>query len=303
MLIVKRLAEGSLLILFVLATVSPGQTQTNGSRDRQAKNKEISITFDELPVARGFGEVDREAVTYLLLDALKRGQVRATGFVVGQEIGDSYDILGQWLNGGHALGSMTFTNQDYNYIGIEQFIEDIQRGTEAMEPMLAGFGQKQRYFRYPFLHYGTEETSRRVVATYLEDIGAIVAPATIVPEDYLYNLTLEKLGKEPDSVAFVSLMNEYINHVLDEVERVEHLALEIENRPIRQILLLRANRLNAVYLDDLLKALKEAGYSFVTLDRALRDRVYSRPDFYYGLKGLGFLDRIIQSDPDFLPAE
>ena len=94
--------------------------------------KRICITFDELPAAKSFGEVDRQAVTYLLLEALKRHKVKAAGFVVGQEIGDSFDLLGQWLNDGHILGSMTFSNQDYNYIGIQAFINDIKPLTEAL---------------------------------------------------------------------------------------------------------------------------------------------------------------------------
>jgi len=42
--------------------------------------KQVCLTFDELPVARSFGDVDREAVNYLFLDALKRHEVKATGF-------------------------------------------------------------------------------------------------------------------------------------------------------------------------------------------------------------------------------
>ena len=74
-------------------------------------------------------------------------------------------------------------------------------------------------------------------------------------------------------------------------------------RPVKHILLLRANRLNAVYLDDLLGAIEDAGYGFISLDRALKDKVYSRKEAYYSLKGVGYLDMIQQSNPDLLPAE
>ena len=67
--------------------------------------------------------------------------------------------------------------------------------------------------------------------------------------------------------------------------------------------MLRANRLNAVYLDEMLMALKAEGFEFVTLDKALKDKVFQKPEAYYGLKGLGYLDMIDQSDPDLLPAE
>jgi len=188
-------------------------------------------------------------------------------------------------------------------LGPEQFISDIRKGADALEPMLAGFGQKERYFRFPFLHYGDTQGRRQAVNRFLEAQGHHVCPASVVPEDYLYNLNLIKLGKVPDSAKYEQLMNDYTNHVLDELERVERLAKNQVGRTVKHILLMRANRLNAVYLDELIMALKEAGYKFITLKSALKDKVYSMPEAYYSLKGLGYLDMIDQSDPDLVPAE
>ncbi len=300
----EKVSRFLVLMGLFLAVAPQGYCQSKTTKDGNRSGvREICVTFDELPAAKSFEEVDREAITYLILDALKRHKVSSTGFVVGQEIGQSFDILGQWLNQGHMLGSMTFSNQDYNYIGIEAFLADIRRGMDAVEPMLAGFGQKQRYFRYPYLHYGSTTEEKKQAALFIEDRNLQVVHATIVPEDYLFNLSLEKLGRFPDSASFENLRNEYLNHVLDEMERVERLALELVKRPVKHILLLRANRLNAVYLDDLLGIIEEAGYGFIDLDRALKDKVYSQKEAYYSLKGVGYLDMIRQSNPDLLPAE
>jgi peptidoglycan/xylan/chitin deacetylase (PgdA/CDA1 family) len=265
-------------------------------------NKQISITFDELPAAQTFGEVDRQAVNYQILEALKRHEVKAVGFVVGNQIEGSYDILGEWLNQGHALGNLTWSGQDFNELGPDQFMSDIRHGNEALEPMLSGFGQKKRYFRYPFLHYGDTPERRAKVAGFLKKQSWRVCPATVLPEDYLYDMNLTKLGKEPDSARFNQLLNDYIDHVLNELDRVERLAINVAGRPVRQILVLRANRLNAVCLDALLAALRDAGYGFVSLDQALKDEIYKSPDAYYGLKGLGYLDMLDQSDADLAPA-
>jgi len=299
-----------LLILLVLAVVITlvatgpsvaGEKKSSGKKS--TATKKICITFDEVPLAVSFGDADQDAITYLILEALKRHDVKATGFVVGEQMKDSFDVLGQWLNGGHGLGNMTFSGQDYNRLGPEQFIGDIRKGAEALEPMLSGFGQKKRYFRFPYLHYGDNVERRKAVTLYLDELTYVVCPATVIPEDYLHNLTLIKMGKEPDSTKFVQLLNDYINHVLDELERQEQLAREIVSRPIKQILRLRTNRLNAVYLDELLSALENTGYKFITLDDALKDKVYSIPEGYYGLKGLSYLEMIINSDPDLVPAQ
>ena len=137
---------------------------------------------------------------------------------------------------------------------------------------------------------------------FLESLDRIIVPATVLPEDYLYNLRLTKMGKQPDTTQFVALLNEYINHVIDEIERCERVAKQITGRRVKQILLLQANRLNAVYLDEMLGAIKALGYEFISADKALKDNIYSQSEAYYGTRRLGWLDRILASDPDFLPA-
>ncbi|MBD3258496.1 polysaccharide deacetylase family protein [candidate division GN15 bacterium] len=277
--------------------------QSSGKSKESKIGKEIAITFDELPAARTFEETDREAVTYLVLNALKHHEVKAVGFVIGNQIGDSFDLLGQWLNDGHKLGNMGYSGQDYNLVGPEQFIRDVTKGAEELDPMLSGFGQKKRYFRFPYLHYGETVKRRRAVDTYLDAKDYIVCPATVIPEDYLYNLTLGQLGKRPDSTKYNRLMNDYVNSVLDELDRQSRLAHQSLGRRVRHILRLRLNRLNAVFLQDLLIGLKGEGYTFVTLDKALQDEVYSMSEAYYGIKGLSWLEMITHSDPDLLPAE
>lgn len=290
-----------LLIAVALAFGNPALS-ADKKTSKKKEAREICITFDELPVAQSFGDVDREAITYLLLQALKKHEVKAIGFVVGEQIGESFDVLGQWLNEGHLLGSMTYSHQDLHQLGIEQYIGDIAAGQEAVEPMLSGFGQKQRYFRYPFLHYGTTVESKRQVKMYLEAHNIIPVHATVVIEDYLHNLTLEKMGKVPDSAQYDELLYEYINHVLDQVEASEQLAREVLKRPCRHILRLKANRLNAVFLDEMLTALEEMGFTFISPESALKDKLYSMPEAYFGSRGVSYLEMIRRSDTDLLPA-
>lgn len=287
-----------LLLLIAIAIAIPTQAQK-----KTKIKKEIAITFNELPASQGFKDVDANAVTYLTLQALKKHNVKAVGFVIGDQIGSNFDLLGQWLNEGHRLGNMTLTNQDLNQIGYVQFIEDIAAGDRALEDMLNGFGQKSRYFRYPYLHYGNSADKKDEVRSFLDSHRYKIGHATVLVDDYLYNLSLEKMGKEPDSAQFLALLNEYINHVLDQIEASEMNSMEMLNRNCRQILQLTANRLNAVYLDDMLTAIEDMGYKIISLDKALDDELYHEEEAYFGSRGVGYLDMIKLSNPDFLPAE
>lgn len=284
-------------VIFLLFLAISGRAQ------KKEPKKEICITFNELPESHSFQDADREALAYLILQTLKAHEVTAAGFVVGERVESSFDLLGQWLNEGHVLGNMTYSNQDLHEIGIEKFIENTQMGHDAIEQMIEGFGQKKRYFRFPFLHYGNDIEAKRQVMLYLEHMNYTVAHATVIPEDYLYNLTLEKMGRVPDSAEFERLLNEYINSVLDELERQEALAKELMGRPVRQILLLHFNRLNAVYLDEMLTAMEDMGYEFVSLDKALNDEMYDITEGYFGGRGVSYIEMLLESNPDMIPAQ
>ncbi len=294
----KILILALLLPFLIPASVIGQKKQTKKSKAK----KTICITFDELPYAQTFDEVDVKQMHETILATLKKHKVKATGFVVGYRIEDHFDIIGQWLNDGHRIGNMTFSNQDYNDLEVDAFLTDVVAGGEQLETMLDGFGQKPRYFRYPFLHYGDSPDKKAAALSFLEEYEITVAHATVVVEDYLYNLGVEKTHGDMDSISYVRILNEYLNHVLDELERVEQVSRERLKRSCRQILQLRANQLNAMYLDELLTALEEAGYKFISLDQALKDEVYTLPEAYFGLRGVGYLDMLNLSDPDHLPA-
>ncbi|HEX2897284.1 MAG TPA: polysaccharide deacetylase family protein [candidate division Zixibacteria bacterium] len=288
----------TLAILALISGFSSAQTQ-----EKKKLTKEMCVTFNELPASLGFTEVDAKAINYLILQALKNHEVKAAGFVVGSYIGEEFDILGEWLNDGHTLGSMTNNNQDYHQVDVESFLADIASGEEAVEPMLTGFGQKNKYFRFPYLHYGTRIEEKDAALNFLDEHNLIVAHATIVVDDYLFNLSLEKMGKEPDSMILEQLRDEYMEHVADAIDDAEYKSKELLKKNCRQILMLRANRLNAIFLEDILNLIQYYEYKFVSLERALKDPLYTRAEAYFDTRGVGYLDMILQSDPDLLPAE
>ncbi len=293
----------TLLLIVFLATDITAQSKTKSNIQSKKKSGQICITFDDLPVSISFNEFDRDSINKQILHVLKKYKVKAAGFVVGSRLKESYDIIGKWLNGGHRMGNQTFSNLDYNSHEINSFLEDVVQGSDILEPMLSGFGQKPRFFRFPYLHYGDNEEKKRRAAAFFKKYEIKVVPATVVVEDYLYNLQLEKTKGKLDSTKYNSLLNEYVNHVLDEIENSELLSYQVLGRNCRHILMLRANQLNAIFLDELLQAIKDSGYEFISLDKALRDKLYQEPEAYLGMRGVSYLEMIIESDPDLLPAK
>ncbi len=260
-----------------------------------AQSKRIAVTFDELPVAQSFVQVNGDELTGQILGALKEFNIKATGFVLGEQVATSADLIGQWLNAGHTLGTMTWSNQDFHDVGVGEFMRQVKGGKDALEPILKQFGQKTRWFRYPFLHYGASTSDRAKARDLLSSNNLTVAHVTVMTDDFLYNLKLEQLGPKADTVRLDQLNLEYTMHVMDELHRQEELALAVAGRPVVHILQLRANRLNALFCWSLFDALKVDGYKFVSLAEALADPAYTITEKYTGSKGVGYLDMVAES--------
>ncbi len=294
-----------IVVFFLFFLLSPFVTP---AQDRPAPvqgtqiDKQICITFDDLPVVRVQDRIQRLMITDEILGTLDEFGVKAAGFVIGDNIGGDKDILEAWLVAGHILGNHTYSHPDLNEVPTALYLHNVEKCRDVLEDMLNEFGQKERYFRHPYLHYGNTYKIKTAVADYLRNHGYIIAHASIDTDDFAYNLQFEKLYEAADSIEFVRLGNEYIDHIIERLEAAEKLADEILGRPVRHILLLHANRLNSNFLIDLLAELEIRQYRFIPLDVALADPVYSLPESYVGTKGLSFLERLAKTDPDLLPA-
>jgi hypothetical protein len=82
----------------------------------------------------------------------------------------------------------------------------------------------------------------------------------------------------------------YIPYMEKMFEFFEQLSADSLGYEVKQILLLHANELNADYFDELARMMKRRGYSFITLEEALKDKAYSLPDVPTA-KGLSWLHR------------
>lgn len=293
------------LVCLVVLLLMPGIERMAGPKAAPASRSggKICITFDDLPMVRVTDQDERRAITDQILAALDEFDVEAAGFVIGDNIEDDVDLLRSWLEGGHVLGNHTYSHTDLNEVPADLYTQDIKKGQDAIEDVLVEVGQAGRYFRYPFLHYGNTYQAKKTVADFLEKEGYAVAHVTVDPEDFAYNLQFEKIYQSADSIEYVQLGNEYIDHVMECLHAAEKLSQDVMGRKIKQILLLHANRINGAFLSDLLSELSAEGYHFISLDEALADPVYSVPDTYAGPQGLSYLERLERTDPDLLPAQ
>lgn len=308
----KTIAIISILLALVLPFGAAGQDQTGSDSSKLGKpvsteqksvkpkakvyEKKIAITFDNLPGDQIYEPEEIKDINYRILAALEKHKVRAAGFVIGEYIeGAEWELIVKWLDAGHTIGFHTYSGQSLYDAPLAMFLEDVRKGQQAVEDLVTTYKQTGRYFRFPFLQYPTDEKMKEIVIDEFVGMGIRIAHVSMTTEDFVYNMSLEKIYPSADSLDLARLREEYIAHFLERLGHAETVADEVVGRPIRHILQLRTNRLNALFLDDLLTELEDKGYRFVDLRHALADWVYRKEESYFGTRGLTYPERIKHS--------
>jgi peptidoglycan-N-acetylglucosamine deacetylase len=255
--------------------------------------RRVAITIDDIPRGGDRGGSSLPAIrsmTERLLRPFREDKIPVIGFV--NEAGN-YDfdlaglrqILDLWLDHGADLGNHSSAHLDINNVSLEQYTADILKGENVLRAALAARGRPLRFYRHPFLHTGATPEARKGLLTFLDAHGYRVAPVTLDSSDYLFAALYTRPQFRERARA------EYVPHVEAVVSFFETRSVEVAGREFPQILLLHANELNADLMPDLLAMFKRRGYSFVSVEEALRDEAYSMPDEYVGPDGISWMHR------------
>ena len=90
---------------------------------KETSNKEIWLTFDDGP--------DPE-ITPWILSVLKKEKVKATFFLVGEQIGEFPELVGAIIKGGHIIANHSYSHKNGWLCAKEKYIEDIEKCQELM---------------------------------------------------------------------------------------------------------------------------------------------------------------------------
>lgn len=273
------------------------------SATASAAERAVAVTFDDLPgpsVALLASDVPtlREN-TRKLLAAFRDAKVPVVGFVNEGKLfveGETpavaeqrIDVLRSWIADGHELGNHTYSHRDLNMQSLEWFEEDVVRGETVTRRLLSEKKRTLRYFRHPFLHVGLDLDKRRAFEAFLAGGGYTIAPVTIDNDEYIYAAAYADALRRGDRALATRLADDYLRYMETVFAFIEGVSRGLLGREIPQVLLLHANALNADRFPALAAMMTGRGYRFVTLDEALRDEAYRRPDTYVGPWGISWL--------------
>jgi peptidoglycan-N-acetylglucosamine deacetylase len=250
--------------------------------------KQVAITIDDLPhggsAALTFAELQK--FTSGFLKPLERAHVPFIGFVNERNLdrAELRILLDMWLDASADLGNHTATHPDLNTVSLHKYKQNILAGETVTRAALEARGRRLRYFRHPFLHTGKDLETKRALEHWLSAHAYTVAPVTLDNSDYLFASAYVTGMKDRVLAAYIP----YMQSIVDFFDRR---SIEVVGRGIPQILLIHASELNRDTMPALLEMFRGSGYTFVSLDEALKDPAYRQADDYAGPKGFSWIHR------------
>ena len=263
----------SLFILLLVMANLPSRVRAQKVPAAEPQTKEIAITIDDVPLNGKQFELAR-------LQAMTDKLVNESLLYITGETDGRIALLRQWSNAGVELGNHMFAHVGFKDTPIASYEDDFVRGETITRAVLKEKEARPRYFRHPFLQMGPTLEQEQAFENFIAERGYRTAPITIDILDWMFRVAYTNAVTQHDSEMKKKIAGEYLKYASVKFEFVERVAAQLFGRPIKHILLLHANELNADYFAQLIDVLKSRGYRFISLDEALRDPVYQFPDRY-----------------------
>lgn len=196
---------------------------------KNTEEKVVALTFDDGP---------NERMTPLVLDVLKKHDIKATFFLIGNKADRHPEIVRRMVSEGHIVANHTFSHKGTFPLSSPASVrKELKDCNTAIEKII---GKKPRLFRPPF-GVTNPIIGKEVVASGMLTVGWSIRSLD----------TLEKRERK---------------EVCDRIMAKLH--------PGAIILLHDRCKDSDILLEALITSIIEHGYSFISIDKILKDNVY-----------------------------
>lgn len=256
--------------------------------------KQVAITMDDIEQTNSFLPEDYETA---MLDTIVSLDIPVAILVCEGHLfrGDTikrFENIKKWIaNPLITVGSHTFSHRYYSDTTFEFYTADIEKGLKISRPLAKSFGKDINYFRFPFNCLGKDSTQHHLMRQYLEVNNLVITPFSVESEDWAYNVLYEHYLFTGDTVKAKEIGQRYVVQTLKMFAFIDSICHSLYNRDVKHIYLCHDLSINEHFLPHIVKSLKEEGYSFITLDEAMTDKVYQSKDKYYQKWGISWIYR------------
>lgn len=268
-----------LLTAMSISLLMPAARSADVAIPPSSDGKLIALSFDDVPRGAGaFMHPDERAGR--LLTALQRHQVPQVAFYVNpgrMGAGPGTGVrLDAYAAAGNVIANHSWTHPRLSKMAVEPFLADVDRA----EAWLKGRAGYRPWFRFPFLDEGgADKVKRDAIRAGLSARGLRHAYVTIDGSDWNIEGQALRARAQGKPIDMTALRDLYVETHVESAEFTERLTRATLGRSARHVLLLHETDIAALFLGDLVKALRAKGWTLVSNDRAMADPIYARlPD-------------------------
>ncbi len=266
------------LILLGLASLSlivpPGRAADSAAVPPIAA-KRIALTFDDVPRGAGafLSPQDRAG---MLITAFQNAGVRQVAFFVNpSRVGPtngSVPMIDAYVASGHVIADHSYTHPRLTATSATAYLADIDKA----EAWLKGRPGYRPWYRFPFLDEGgRDKTKRDAVRAGLAARGLRHAYVTVDGSDWNIEaqaIAAKHAGRAMDLTALRDL---YIETMVQSADFSDALVRRAIGRSPPHVMLLHETDIAAMFMPDLIRALRRDGWEIVTADAAYADPIYN----------------------------
>ena len=233
--------------------------------------KRIALTFDDVPRNAGAFLTEDERTTRLI-DGLERTGVEQAAFFVttgnlGQTTGGA-ERIARYVAAGHVLANHTHSHPHLSEVSAEAYLADIDRAAA----WLAQQPSNRRWMRYPYLDEGRDDRAKReAVRAGLAARGLSNGIVTIDASDWHYDDLAARAKAAGQPIDMAALGELWVESHVQSAEFSDDLARRVLGRSPAHVMLLHEADVTALYIADLVAALRANGWSIITADEAFAD--------------------------------
>ena len=240
-----------------------------------AAQKMIALSFDDAPRGRGAFFTPDERTQRIIAELKKAKAPQAVFFVNPAAIGQGDGVGGAeriaaYVAAGHVIANHSNTHPHLSAMTADAYLADI----DAAEVWLKGRPGYRPWFRFPFLDEGGKDKAKRdALRAGLTARGLRNGYVTAESSDWhLESLTREAVQAEK-KIDRKALGNLYVTWHVEAADFADAMMQRVTGRQPVHVMLLHETDLAALYIGDLVRALRNDGWTVVSADTAYADPI------------------------------
>ncbi|MDN4503485.1 polysaccharide deacetylase family protein [Alteromonadaceae bacterium BrNp21-10] len=256
-------------LIFLMQTMAFAQTE-GAVGESSTTSKSIALTFDDAPRADTAYFSGNERTQVLINSLQIAGVKQAMFFCTTSHITPANrSRLLAYQQAGHTLANHSHNHISADKSELKVFLADLKQS----HALLGEFDNARDFYRFPYLHEGDSHYKFNTILANLKQLGYRNGYVTVDSFDWYLDSQFQKALVADKQVDMHALQQLYVDVLVQSVEHYDNLAMQYIGRSPKHVLLLHENDLAALFVDDLVRALRQKGWQIISAQEAYSDDI------------------------------